>query len=248
MSNPCEFVEPLPVHEEEMTFLTLQQIPGYLECCSPAFRLPAWFLVQTGARVSEAVAVRVLDLDLDEHVVRIYRQRDRRRGAVADQADQEHGEVPVEPASAPSSCRRCATCSRCAPSTASRTAAGVFLCPPPTRGRYAKRTEPVPPHRKTVNDWHEAALATLNERLKLDGPDVLDMTLHGLRHTAAASWLAFGHNLYYVQRQLGAFVVEDDRALCAPGARPAARRRRRGGGEPRSGGRAGRRWPPACTS
>ena len=79
----------------------------------------------------------------------------------------------------------------------------LFLCPPPTRGRYAKRTEPVPPHRKTVNDWHEAALATLNERLKLDGPDLLDVTLHGLRHTAAASWLACGHNLYYVQRQLG---------------------------------------------
>ena len=79
----------------------------------------------------------------------------------------------------------------------------LFLCPPPSRGRYARRTEPVPPHRKTVNDWHEAALAKLNERLKLVGPDALDVTLHGLRHTAAASWLACGHNLYYVQRQLG---------------------------------------------
>ncbi len=45
-------------------------------------------------------------------------------------------------------------------------------------------------------------MAKLNERLKLDGSDVLDITLHGLRHTAA-SWLACGHNLYYVQRQLG---------------------------------------------
>jgi len=65
------------------------------------------------------------------------------------------------------------------------------------------RAAGLPPHRKTVNDWHEAALAALNERLVLDGPDRLDVTLHGLRHTAAASWLACGHNLYYVQRQLG---------------------------------------------
>jgi integrase len=70
----------------------------------------------------------------------------------------------------------------------------IFLCPPPRRGRYAGRTEPVPPHRKTVHEWHEAALADAGLR---------DMPLHSLRHTAAAAWLAVGHPLIFVQRQLG---------------------------------------------
>jgi integrase len=30
-----------------------------------------------------------------------------------------------------------------------------------------------------------------------------DMPLHSLRHTAAAAWLATGHPLIFVQRQLG---------------------------------------------
>jgi hypothetical protein len=34
----------------------------------------------------------------------------------------------------------------------------VFLCPKPRRGRYARRTSIDPPHRKTVHEWHEAAL------------------------------------------------------------------------------------------
>ena len=70
----------------------------------------------------------------------------------------------------------------------------LFLCPPPRRGRYAGRTEPAPPNRRTVHDWHEAALVDAGLR---------DMPLHALRHTAAAAWLATGHPLIFVQRQLG---------------------------------------------
>src|ERR1043165_6628617 len=51
-----------------------------------------------------------------------------------------------------------------------------------------------PPSRKTVHDWHEAALVDAGLR---------DMPLHALRHTAAAAWLATGHPLIFVQRQLG---------------------------------------------
>jgi integrase len=32
---------------------------------------------------------------------------------------------------------------------------------------------------------------------------IRDMPLHSLRHTAAAAWLAVGHPLIFVQRQLG---------------------------------------------
>jgi integrase len=60
--------------------------------------------------------------------------------------------------------------------------------------RYAKRTAAVPPHRKTVHEWHEAAL---------EDAGIRDMPLHSLRHTAAAAWLAVGHPLIFVQRQLG---------------------------------------------
>ena len=45
-----------------------------------------------------------------------------------------------------------------------------------------------------MHDWHEAALEDAGLR---------DMPLHSLRHTAAAAWLATGHPLIFVQRQLG---------------------------------------------
>ena len=84
----------------------------------------------------------------------------------------------------------------------------LFLCPPPRRGRYAGRTEPTPPNRRTVHDWHEAALVDAGHR---------DMPLHALRHTAAAAWLATGHPLIFVQRQLGHPIDHHDRgALRAP--------------------------------
>ena len=51
-----------------------------------------------------------------------------------------------------------------------------------------------PPNRKTAHDWHEWALEDAGLR---------DMPLHSLRHTAATAWLATGHPLIFVQRQLG---------------------------------------------
>ncbi len=70
----------------------------------------------------------------------------------------------------------------------------VFLWAPPRRRRYSARTEPIPPSRKTAHDWHEWALEDAGLR---------DMPLHSLRHTAATAWLATGHPLIFVQRQLG---------------------------------------------
>ena len=52
----------------------------------------------------------------------------------------------------------------------------------------------MPPNRRTVHDWHEAALVDAGLRV---------MPLHALRHTAAAAWLATGQPLIFVQRQLG---------------------------------------------
>jgi hypothetical protein len=69
----------------------------------------------------------------------------------------------------------------------------LFLCPLVRKGRYSHR-ELAPPHRLTVHGWHEAVLEDAGLR---------DMPLQSLRHTAAAAWLATGHSLIFVQRQLG---------------------------------------------
>jgi hypothetical protein len=45
----------------------------------------------------------------------------------------------------------------------------LFLCPPPRRGRYAGRTEPTPPNRRTVHDWHEAALVDAKSSTRREG-------------------------------------------------------------------------------
>jgi integrase len=77
--------------------------------------------------------------------------------------------------------------------------ASVFVMPLRTRkhdqGRWDGRGDGEPMDRNTISrDWHKTALQDAGLR---------DMPLHALRHTAAASWLAAGNSLMYVQRQLG---------------------------------------------
>jgi integrase len=64
--NPCASVRALPVDRPEVEFLRLAEIDAYLDACSPAYRPLAEFLIGTGARVSEAVATRWADVDLEE--------------------------------------------------------------------------------------------------------------------------------------------------------------------------------------
>jgi len=151
---------------------------------------PAEFLIGTGARISEALAVRWPDVDLDAGVARISRQR--ARGA--------DGTVPTKGKRCPSVQIGPRLSTTLRELRASRADAGkpdvgwLFLCPPPLRGRYAGRTEPVPPSRRTAHDWHGWALEDAGLR---------HTPLHALRHTAAIAWLATGHPLIFVQRQLG---------------------------------------------
>jgi integrase len=65
----------------------------------------------------------------------------------------------------------------------------LFLCPPVKRGRHAHRTNPVPPHRHTVRDWHDQAL---------EDAGLPDLPLH-----TAAAWLGTGRSLEFVRAQLG---------------------------------------------
>ena len=141
--NPCASVAALPLERIEIDYLRLAEIEPYVDACAGHYRPLAEFLIGTGARVSEAVATRWADLDLDQGVVRIYRQRARDSGGTRMTKGKRFRSVQVGP-------RLCETLRalRVARLRNGTDDGGwLFLCPPPRRGRYAGRTEPVPPHR-----------------------------------------------------------------------------------------------------
>ena len=185
--NPCAAVPPLPLNRRELDYLRLDEIDPYVSACMTHYRPLAQFLIGTGVRVSEALAIRFRHIALDDGVVRVYGQRGRDGSDSRPTKSKRFRSVQIGPALIQTltevQCRRVAAPDEWA-----------FLCPTPKRGRYAKRTLAVPPNRRTVHDWHEAALVDAGLR---------DMPLHALRHTAAAAWLATGHPLIFVQRQLG---------------------------------------------
>jgi integrase len=188
--NPVKDVKPLRVDRVEPPFLRIAQIPTYVDAAAPYYYELAEFLIGTGVRISEAIAVRVTDIDLHECKVTIARQMDA-GGTRATKANRVRI-VYFGPRLA--EILRTLILRRLAADV--EDGGWLFLCPPPTRGRHAGRTEPQPPHRKTVHDWHEAALGAAG---------LPDMPLHALRHTAAASWLATpdAGGLEFVKRQLG---------------------------------------------
>jgi integrase len=188
--NPCRYVHQLPVERAELDYLRLSEIELYLDACGDFYRALAEYLIGTGARISEALAGRWTDLDLDAGVLHIRRRMGRDGITPKPTKGKRFRHVQVGPRLV-ETLRAIRT---------ERTRDGIsdegwlFLCPPPPRGRYAGRTEPVPPNRKTAHDWHEWALEDAALR---------DMPLHALRHTAATAWLATGHPRIFVQRQLG---------------------------------------------
>jgi integrase len=188
--NPCRYVPELPVDRPEIDYLRVDEIERYLDACAERYRALAEFLIGTGARISEALAVRWTDLDEDAGIVRIARQRAREGDGTTQTKGKRFRSVQIGP--------RLVATLRTARLDRARTNqpdnGWAFLCPTPLRGRYASRTTPVPPNRKTVHDWHEWALEDAGLR---------DMPLHSLRHTAATLWLATPHPLIFVQRQLG---------------------------------------------
>jgi integrase len=185
--NPCDAVRQLPVAQVELEYLRMHEIGPYLSACSRHYRPLAEFLIGTGTRVSEAIAVRWADIDLDGRMVLIQRQRG--RGGAQDTAatkGRRFRSVQLGP--------RLTTTLAEMRAAACDDDGWVFVRPLPRRGRHARKASVAPPHRKTVHDWHEAALRDAGLR---------DMPLHALRHTAAAAWLAAGNPLIFVQRQLG---------------------------------------------
>lgn len=186
--NPVKEVPPLPVDRVEPAYLRIAQIPLYYDATSEHYRALAEFLVGTGARISEALATRVTDLDLHARSVTIARQLDG-SGTRATKTNRVRT-VFFGPGLADTLqtviLRRL--------NLDIEDDGWLFLCPRTRKGRHAARQDPRPPHRKTVLDWHWATL---------EAAGLPKMPLHALRHTAAASWLANKQGLEFVKAQLG---------------------------------------------
>jgi len=71
VANPALRVPRLPPAHIERDYLRLDEIPRYLEACAAAYRPLAELLVGSGLRISEALALRVGDLELDKRRGRI---------------------------------------------------------------------------------------------------------------------------------------------------------------------------------
>jgi integrase len=189
--NPVLDVKPLAIEFTERPYLRLAQINDYIDSCAPHYRPLASLLIGTGARVSEAIALGVGDIDLEAGTAKIHRQRARGESlATRPTKGRNFRTVAIGPG----------LVAVLRDMLAVRAEHGIddggwlFLCPATTRGRYAGRDQPRPPHRKTVHDWHEQAL---------EDAGLADLPLHGLRHTAAAAWLGTGRSLELVRAQLG---------------------------------------------
>jgi integrase len=109
-------------------YLRLDEIEPYLDACAPHYRPLASFLIGTGARISEALDVRFRHLDVEQGVVRIYRQQGRRGDASQPTKGKRFRSVQIGPTLA-GVLTKLREDRRAGPDD------WLFLCPPPRRGR-----------------------------------------------------------------------------------------------------------------
>lgn len=195
-ANPAVRVPRLPAAHMEREYLRLEEIPRYLDACSGVYRPLAGTLIGAGLRISEALALRLRDLELeDAGGVIVVSRSAKASGTGSTKSDRFRG---VEIARDLSATLREQIARRALEGASDRESL-LFAMPTrrrkQDRGRWEGRGAGRPMDRTTVSrDWHKAALQDAGLR---------DMPLHALRHTAAAAWLAAGNSLFYVQRQLG---------------------------------------------
>jgi integrase len=195
--NPALRVKRLPAAHIEREYLRLGEIPPYLDSCSDLYRPLAELLIGSGLRISEALALRVSDLELESSggVIVVYRSR--KKSSVGSTKSDRFRSVEI--GSGLSRVLSDHLARRGEMSDDVQRSAYVFVMPVRVgkgdNGRWVGDGAREPMDRTTVSrDWHKRALGDAGLR---------DMPLHALRHTAAAAWLAGGNSLMYVQRQLG---------------------------------------------
>jgi integrase len=201
-TNPALGIDRLPRAHVERQYLRLHEIPSYLDACLSVYRPLAEVLVGAGLRISEAIALQIGDLDLEETggVIVVSRSQKKAHGG-----DSVIGSTKgdrfrsVEIGAQLARVLRDQLARRAEMARGDQTDAPVFVMPvrrrKAERGRWARAGNPAPFDRNTVSrEWHKDALKDAG---------LPDMPLHSLRHSAAAAWLAAGNSLMYVQRQLG---------------------------------------------
>jgi integrase len=166
----------LPAAHREMDYLRVHEIPRYLDACDDGYRPLAETLIATGLRISEALALTWADVDWPAGSLRVLRSR-KAAGHGSTKGDRFRS-VDFGP-------RLEAALLVLRAASAPAPTALVFRGP---RGGELSRSD-------VSRDLHKRALEDAGLRRSL--------RLHDLRHTAAASWLAAGLPLIYVQRQLG---------------------------------------------
>jgi integrase len=195
--NPALRVGRLPPAHIERDYLRLDEIPRYLDACSSVYRPLAELLIGSGLRISEALALRIRDLELEETGGTVVVYRSQKTDSVGSTKSDRFRAVEIGPGLR--AVLRDQVARRAELASGDRAAAFVFVMPVRTvkssKGRWESAGVDQPLDRNTVSrDWHKEALEDAALR---------DMPLHALRHTAAAAWLAAGNSLMYVQRQLG---------------------------------------------
>lgn len=197
VANPALEVPKLPLGHVERDYLRLHEIPLYLDSCSTVYRPLAELLVGSGLRISEAIALQLGDLELEDSggVIVVYRSR--KKGKVGSTKSDRFRSVEIGPSL--SAVLREQIELRAGMPGGEKLDALLYVMPmrlhKNDQGRWADDGDGKALDRTTVSrDWHKAALEDASLR---------DMPLHALRHTAAASWLAGGNSLKYVQDQLG---------------------------------------------
>ena len=197
-ANPALRVQRLPPAHVEREYLRLREIPLYIDSCSDVYRPLAETLIGSGLRISEALALRIGDLELEDTGGTIVVYRSRKRGdAVGSTKSDRFRAVEIGPLLSRLLGQHLV---RRGEMTSSDDHKGhMFVMPERVRkrdrGRWGGNGSGEPMDRTTISrDWHKQALQDAALR---------DMPLHALRHTAAAAWLAAGNSLMYVQRQLG---------------------------------------------
>ncbi|MGH2762369.1 MAG: tyrosine-type recombinase/integrase [Thermoleophilaceae bacterium] len=175
----------VPAAQPEI-FLRLSEIPLYLEACSARFRPLAEVLIACGLRISEALELVWADVDLERATLLVTASRKAGRGRRevrgSTKGDRFRG---VEFGPRIERVVRNLQARQSEHGMADPAGRPVFASE--DGGRLDGRDLSRGAHKEALRD------AGLRESLRL----------HDLRHTAAASWLAAGLPLIYVQRQLG---------------------------------------------
>ena len=174
------------VEQPTMDFLRLSEIPQYLDACSAEYRPLAEVLIACGLRISEALALTWTDVDLQGSTLLVTgsRKQGRRSSEVSGgtKGDRFRG---VEFGPRIERLLRDLRARQGGCGAADPGARPVFS------GAEGQRLD----RREISRGEHKHALSDAGLRRSI--------RLHDLRHTAAASWLAAGLPLIYVQRQLG---------------------------------------------